>query len=247
MGEVVWTSTISFWPASSEPPWSRQPSWHRHKRAARSRSGALPLWKAPFRSTTTSRTAGRPAVVNTPLTTGDSIWTEPNARSEVSRRRHARPHGRLHRSSTCWQIDDNQIRLQVAQGRVDVKTIRAGPRQPYQIVTPRGTINLQPAGRLLRRGGLARRTRRVSASAPARRRSRASTARPLAVDPGEVGEVFGDAARCSCSTLKTAPPAQPASWAARDRQVVYDQQPQYVSAGMTGYEDLNGYGNWVQR
>jgi hypothetical protein len=42
-----------------------------------------------------------------------------------------------------------------------------------------------------------------------------------------------------------APPAPAASWAARDRQVIYDQQPQYVPAGMTGYEDLNAYGNWI--
>ena len=31
----------------------------------------------------------------------------------------------------------------------------------------------------------------------------------------------------------------------RDRQVVYDQPPQYLSAGVTGYEDLNDYGTWI--
>jgi hypothetical protein len=45
-------------------------------------------------------------------------------------------------------------------------------------------------------------------------------------------------------TIQAAPPAPPPYWASRDRQVAYDP-PQYLSAGMTGYEDLNAYGDWI--
>ncbi len=67
----------------------------------------------------------------------------------------------------------------------------------------------------------------------------------LAVRPGEVGEVTGDAATPQLRIIHSAPPPQPAYWADRDRQVSYDQPPQYLTAGVTGYEDLNQYGTWV--
>jgi hypothetical protein len=35
-------------------------------------------------------------------------------------------------------------------------------------------------------------------------------------------------------------------WAERDRQISYDQ-PQYLSASVTGYEDLNAYGGWANQ
>src|SRR6185503_2084408 len=35
-----------------------------------------------------------------------------------------------------------------------------------------------------------------------------------------------------------------AYWAIRDREVRYDLPGQYLSAGITGYEDMNAYGSW---
>src|SRR5882724_4354785 len=85
------------------------------------------------------------AVVNTPLTTGDSLWTEPNARSEISLA------GTRIRMEGATQLDmlaldDSQTRLQLAQGRIDVKTFAMDANQPYEIVTPRGTIKLLQQG-----------------------------------------------------------------------------------------------------
>jgi hypothetical protein len=85
------------------------------------------------------------AVVNTPLTTGDALWTEPNARSEVSL---AGTRIRMEGGTELGvaQLDDNQVRLQMPQGRIDVKTFAMEPSLPYQIQTPRGTITLQQQG-----------------------------------------------------------------------------------------------------
>lgn len=183
------------------------------------------------------------AVVNTPLTTGDAIWTEPNARSEVSI---AGTRVRMEGSTELdmSQIDDNQVRLQLAQGRVDVKSTQMDTSQPYEIVTPRGTITLQQQGDYYVEAGSQQDPTRLGVRAGAAQ-IQGLNGQTLAVRPGEVGEVYGDGSSMQLKTVKTAPPAPAATWAARDRQVVYDQQPQYVPAGMTGYEDLNGYGNWV--
>ena len=61
------------------------------------------------------------AIVNTPLTSGDAIWTEPNAESEISL---AGTRIRLDGSTELelLSVDDSQTRLQVAQGRLDIKT-----------------------------------------------------------------------------------------------------------------------------
>ena len=183
------------------------------------------------------------AVLNTPLTSGDAIWTEPNARSEVSV---AGTRIRMDGSTELdmSQIDDEQVRLQLAQGRIDVKTFAMDTAQPYEIVTPRGTVTLQQQGDYYVEAGSTQDPTRLGVRAGAAQ-IQGLDGKVLAVRAGEVGEVFGDGSALQLRTIQAAPPAPAASWAARDRQVIYDQQPQYVPAGMTGYEDLNAYGNWI--
>lgn len=183
------------------------------------------------------------AIVNTPLTSGDAIWTEPNACSEVSV---AGTRIRMDGSTELdmSQIDDSQVRLQLAQGRIDVKTFAMDATQPYEIVTPRGTITLQQQGDYYVEAGSTQDPTRLGVRSGAAQ-IQGLNGQVLAVRAGEVGEVFGDGSALQIKTIQAAPPAPAASWAARDRQVVYDQQPQYVPAGMTGYEDLNAYGSWV--
>jgi len=184
-----------------------------------------------------------PAVVNTPLSTGDSLWTEANARSEISLA------GTRIRMAGATEldmlaVDDTQTRLQVDQGRIDVKTQTMDPSQPYQIVTPRGTISLLQQGDYYVEAGSTQDPTQIGVRSGAAQ-IQGLNGQVLAVRPGEVGEVTGDAATPQLRTIHSAPPAQPTAWADRDRQISYDQPPQYLTAGVTGYEDLNQYGTWV--
>ncbi|MGE0578978.1 DUF6600 domain-containing protein [Reyranella sp.] len=190
-----------------------------------------------------AESAWRPAVVNTPLTTGDAIWTEPNARSEISL---AGTRIRMEGASELdlLALDDEQTRLRLSQGRIDIKTFSLDASQPYQIVTPRGTVTLlQQGDYYVEAGSLEDPTRLGVRSGAAQ--IEALDGQVLAVRPGEVGEVLGDASMPQLRTVSAPPPAPPAFWASRDRLVVYDQPPQYMPAGVTGYEDLNAYGTWV--
>jgi hypothetical protein len=184
-----------------------------------------------------------PAAVNTPLSTGDSLWTEPNARSEISLA------GTRIRMAGATEldmlaVDDTQTRLQVDQGRVDIKTQAMDSSQPYQIITPRGTISLLQQGDYYVEAGSTQDPTQIGVRAGAAQ-IQGLNGQVLAVRPGEVGEVTGDAATPQLRTIHSAPPPQQAAWADRDRQVSYDQPPQYLTAGVTGYEDLNQYGTWV--
>ena len=181
------------------------------------------------------------ALVNTPLTSGDSIWTEAGARSEVSL---AGTRVRLDGGTQLdlLQVDDTQTKLQLAQGRLDIKTFTLDTNTPYQIVTPRGTITLNQQGDYYVQAGSTQDATRIGVRSGAAS-FQGVNGQTLAIRANEVGEVTGDSATPQLRTLNTAPPAMPASWATRDRTVVYDA-PQYVNAGMTGYEDLNSNGTW---
>ena len=79
---VMWSSAM----AQGEPP---------------ARVGRLAFTNGTVSFHDDEQSGWTPAVINTPLTTGDGIWTEPNARSEISLAAHAFA-WREPRSSTCW-------------------------------------------------------------------------------------------------------------------------------------------------
>ena len=138
-----------------------------------------------------------PAVVNTPLTTGDGIWTEPNARSEISLA------GTRIRMEGATQLDmlaldDTQTRLQLAQGRIDVKTFAMDTNQPYEIATPRGTIKLLQQGDYYVEAGSTEDPTRLGVRSGAAQ-IQALNGQVLAVRAGEVAEVMGDGARAAAS------------------------------------------------
>jgi hypothetical protein len=189
-----------------------------------------------------NRTDWQPATVNRPLSTGDAVWTEPNAHSEVSI---AGTRVRLDGATQLDMatIDDQRTRLQIDQGRVDIKTFAYDARQPYDLVTPRGVATLQQQGDYYVEAGSTDDPTRLGVRAGAAQ-FQAPDGRVLAVRAGEVVEVTGDGSSMELHTIQAPPPPMPQYWAGRDRVVAYDQPPQYLSAGITGYEDLNYYGAW---
>ena len=183
------------------------------------------------------------AVINTPLTSGDAVWTEPNARSELSL---AGTRVRLDGGTQLEMlaIDDGQTQLQIDQGRLDIKTYTMDTQTPYRIVTPRGTITLQQQGDYYVEAGSTQDATRLGVRSGGAQIT-SLNGQTLAVRAGEVGEIDGDAATPQLHTIAGAPPPPVAYWAERDRTVGYDAPPQYLSTGMTGYEDLNGSGTWT--
>ena len=120
-------------------------------------------------------TGWSPAVVNTPLTSGDAVWTEPNARSELSV---AGTRVRMDSSTQLDMlvIDDSQTRLQIDRGRIDIKTFTLDTRTPYPGRHAARHDHPAAAGRLLRRGWLDR--GRDASRRPLRRRADPEPERP---------------------------------------------------------------------
>lgn len=182
------------------------------------------------------------AVVNTPLTSGDAIWTEPDSRSEISV---AGSRVRLEGGTQLdlLDVDDTQTRLQIDRGRIDIKAYSFEPRVVYRIVTPRGIILLQQQGDYyVEAGSIEDATRLGVRSGVAQ--FQALNGQRLALRAGEVGEIDGSLDVPRMRIVKTEPPRPSPDWAARDREIDYTLPAQYLSAGVTGYEDLNAYGSW---
>jgi hypothetical protein len=187
-------------------------------------------------------TGWSPAVVNMPLTSGDAIWTEPDARSELSI---AGTRVRMDNGTQLdmLALDDIHTRLQIDRGRIDIKTFTLDTHTPYQIVTPRGTITLRQQGDYYVEAGTIEDATRLGVRSGAAQ-IEGLNGQVLAVGPGQVGEISGDIGTPLLRTVNSAPPPPAPYWAVRDRQVSYDLPAQYLSSGVTGYEDLNAYGSW---
>lgn len=188
------------------------------------------------------QTDWQPALLNTPITAGDALWTEPNAHSEVTI---AGTRVRLDSATQLdmLALDDSLTRMQLDQGRIDVKTFEYDTRQPYEVVTPRGVVTIQQQGDYYVEAGSTQDATRLGVRQGAAQ-IQAPNGQTLAVRAGEVGELTGDGSAPQLHTIQAPPPPMPTYWAERDRQVVYDKPPQYLSASVTGYEDLNHYGTW---
>ena len=179
--------------------------------------------------------AWSPAAVNTPLTAGDALWTEPNGHDELSiAGTRVRMDGDTQLDIAA--LDDSRTRLQLDQGRLDIKTFALETNQPYQIVTPRGIAALKDQGDYYVHAGttadptvMGVRSGAAEFQAPngqtiaLRGRRRGSGDRRRRFDPDPQG--------------RDAPPAMPTYWAQRDQQINY-APVQYLSADVTGYEDL---------
>lgn len=205
------------------------------------RAGRLAFIEGNVSFHDSQQTDWSPAVVNTTLVSGEALWTEPNARSEISI---AGTRVRMDGASELdvVALDDSQTRLQLDQGRIDVRTFTYDAQQPYQIVTPRGVITLQQQGDYYVLAGTTDDPTELGVRSGAAQ-IQAINGQVLAVRAGEIGVVTGDNTSPQLHTMQTAPPPMPEYWAERDRTVYYNN-PQYLSYGVTGYEDLNAYGGW---
>ena len=180
-------------------------------------------------------------VLNRPLTNGDRLWADRDARAE------------LHVGSTAMRlgsetgiailnIDDRSIQLRLSAGVLELRVRGLGAEQTFEVATPSASVSLLRPGdyriEVADGGGLARIAVARGQVAVTDQGHEAS------VDEGQLAEYDGggvDQARISPL------PAGDAfdQWVAeRDRHEDHTVSPQYVSHEVTGYEDLDDYGSW---
>ena len=181
------------------------------------------------------------ARLNRPITIGDSLWTDDNARTELQ---FGAATVRLdeYTSVQLLNLDDRAIQLQLVQGRINVTTRSLRNGETIEIATPNVAFTIRQAGDY-----------RIDVD-PRDNATTVSVRRGAGDVYGE-GEAFtlrsNDAARFFGTDLRQrefyslAPRDDFDRWArGRDRRVETSVSARYVSSEVVGYADLDQYGSW---
>ena len=180
------------------------------------------------------------ATLNYPLTSGDHLWTDADARAEL----HVGANAIRLAPETAFEIldlDDNHLQIRLTQGSALLRVRTLDVDDNIEIDTPTGAVTL------LRDG-----TYRVDVSADgatstvtARNGDAEVTSNDQTIDvqPDETVLFTADGAS---QDVRDAPPMDEYDqWAsARDRAEDQSVSARYVSRDMTGYEDLDRNGTW---
>ena len=181
------------------------------------------------------------ATINRPLTTGDRLWADAGARTEIQ------VGGAMIRmnagtSVSVLNLDDRITQLQLTQGTLHVRVRRLGPDQVFEVDTPNLAFTLRRSGEY-----------RIDVDPD-------GDATTIVMRRGQ-GEAYGDNAsyvidarqayRFTGTDLREYQPIGAPRlddfdrWASdRDRRYDGSVSARYVSPDVVGYQDLDAHGTW---
>ncbi|MBB5459137.1 DUF6600 domain-containing protein [Paraburkholderia sp. Cpub6] len=181
------------------------------------------------------------AQINRPLTTGDQLWNDQNARSELHIGSTAVRLGQ-NTSLDVLNLDDTTAQLKVAQGTLSTRVRELAPGSSYEIDTPNLALGVNGPGDY-----------RVDV-APDGSSTTVTVRSGSAIAYGDGGQVpvaAGQQIRFAGTSLQQlADNRAPAvdeldQWAAsRDATEDRSLSARYVSRDIPGYEDLDANGTW---
>ena len=178
------------------------------------------------------------AYLNSPLTSRNSVWTEPGARAEVQVGPIAL---RLDSQSQLdvSRIDDSTLDATLEQGEMAVRVHHFRSGDVVRLSTPQASFLLQGTGRYRLESDPDNGESRIAVLDGTARLEGAS----VRAGAGQSIVVWGGDA--PSYALQDAYDTDFDRWAAaRDEHWVESHAPTYVSYDMTGYEDLDAYGSW---
>ena len=182
------------------------------------------------------------AHVNTPITSENSVWTERGSRAEL---RVAGTAVRLDETTQLdvSRLDDDGIDASIERGAANIRVRYKQPNDRITFSTPQARFTIQADGRYRMDVDSERDESRLTVFAgDARMESQSGRIR---VNAGSTVRVFGGPS--SSYVMERAKPDAFDRWAdARDREWSDNRARQYVSTEMTGYEELDRYGEWAQ-
>ena len=181
------------------------------------------------------------ATINWPLTTGDRLWADANARAELQVGSAVIRMGDS-TSVTLLNLDDNIVQVQLAQGTLNVRVRRLSSQQVFEVDTPNLAFTIRRPGDY-----------RIEVDPD-------DGATTVVVRDGQC-EVYGEGEayvvdssqsyRFKGTNLRDYQAIEASRddefdhWArARDRRSDHSESARYVSRDVIGYEDLDANGTW---
>ena len=199
-----------------------------------------------MRVTSTDPNAGdaqwAPASINYPMSTGTSLWTEPGAKAEIQI-------GAAHidldggTEVDIVAVDDQNVDINVPQGRADIHLHGRQPNENYEATLPRGTAALMVDGTYRLIAGDDQNPSRIGALYGTAQLLEPSQTVPVETN-NELVVTSGDPLQYTQAPLQDDAFDH---WVA-DRMHRADAPPahQYVSQAVVGAQALDQYGTWQQ-
>jgi hypothetical protein len=177
------------------------------------------------------------AQVNWPVTSGNTITTAPGARTEL---RIGSTSIRLDGDSSLevTELDDDSLRLRLHYGSANLRVLNPDVLPGFELVTPQGRVRLQQPARLRVDAERVRDTSTVNVFDGVALVDGGGS--QLTVRAGKRAEITDDDVR----TLAAVRDGFDDWSSARDRIEDNSASARYVGTEITGYEDLDRYGNW---
>ena len=181
------------------------------------------------------------ASVNRPLTTGDRIWTDFDARAEM----HIGSDALRLNSRTAFEflnLDDSNVQIRLTEGSLNIRLRRLDESETFEIDTPNLAFSLLRIGEY--RVDVNPDTQETVITVRGGQGEVTGGGQPFTVRPREQARVTGT--DNVTYDVVGAPP--PDAWDefcyARDRREDQSQSARYVSRDMVGWQDLDDYGDW---
>jgi hypothetical protein len=204
------------------------------------RVGRLAIMQGTVSTHASGETQWSPAVLNAPVTDGDSYWTEPQAQAEIEVG-----------ASSLWMaestefdlttLNDTALHAAEPQGEVYLHLQSLQPGETYTLETPRGTVTLATGGDYEIGAGDTQNPTTVTVVQGAAQITGNNIS--LQVHENQTASVTGDG-----SFQGTVGPMTQDSFLTsmlqREQQAQTPQGAPPVVAQMTGCQDLNHYGSW---
>jgi len=181
------------------------------------------------------------AVVNRPMTTGDRLWTDDGARSEIQLGS-ATVRLDVRTGLTFLNLNDQTTQIQLSEGTLDIRVVRLDRDENFEVDTPNQAFSILQAGQY-----------RVQVNEDG-----SSTLVTVRAGSGEVtggGRIYSVGAGLTgdftgtdslhADIFRAGDSDEFDSWSqSRDRRDNGSRSAKYVSRDVVGYEDLDDSGAW---
>jgi hypothetical protein len=181
------------------------------------------------------------ATVNRPLVTGDRLWVDAGARTELQLGAAAiRASGGT--SITLLNLDDRVVQVQLSQGTLNIRVRRLDRGHIFEIATPNLAFSIRRPGSYRIQVDPDGQTTTVTV-----RTGRAEVygeGRAFIIGERQTLRFFGQGLRDYQTFAQVAPDEFDRWVIQRDRRWDTSPSRRYVSAELIGYEDLDQHGTW---
>jgi len=182
-----------------------------------------------------------PAVVNRPMTTGDALWVDDAARTEMhlgsaTIRMGART------GMSFLNLDDQTTQIQLSEGTLNIRVLRLGNNEDFEVDTPNQAFSILRAGQYRIQASEDGNSTLVTVRAG--NGEVTGGGRTYAVGPGLSGNFTGTDSLYA-DIYQSGGFDEFDNWSQdRDRHEDGSRSAKYVSRDVVGYEDLDDNGSW---